>query len=265
MGKKAIDVRHLALKAYNLTKSSKSRQDHIDDVGHRINYLLSFVYGYTSISDPSIDTDDEIINWTFVDVADDLNAANWSIACGFYKAAASSMRNAIDIAAAALYFQLRENSKTERGSYNKYFAEWDSGQRDTPNWGEMKDIMNNCLSLKAFNKQYSCDIFEELHAHFKYLCNFTHGRPYDKVNLSPTNSINLECDTPEFDATVFPRFNILALDTIAWIATIWLVAFPAIITGDPLDDKGSKKTYESLLSHQRARDALAYSLSRTSI
>ncbi len=127
MGKKAIKVCQLALRAYHKTISRKSREDQIKDIGIKIDNLLTFIYGYTDINDPSIHTDDEIINWTFVDVADDLNAANWNVACGFYKAAASSLRNSLDMAVAALYFQIRENTEMGTGAYNKYFAEWDNG------------------------------------------------------------------------------------------------------------------------------------------
>ncbi len=125
----------------------------------------------------------------------------------------------------------------------------------------MNGTLNKFASVQLFNKKYSCDIVDELYSHFKYLCNFTHGRPCDKVGLTPTNSINLGCDTPEFEASVFPVFIDLILNTISWIATIWLITFPAIVAGDPLNDKRLKQKYESLLIHQRGRDALTYSYS----
>ena len=176
-GMKAINIRMLANEAYNNTISNSARQKQVDDLGMSIDVLIDLVYGYTFINDPSLDTDDEIINWTFVDVVDDLNAANWNMACGFYKAGASCLRNSLDLAIAALYFQIRQNREGNSVGYNRFFAEWDRGDRDTPNWGETKDTINQESSIRSFNRMYHCDLVEETHCHFKYLCNFTHGRP----------------------------------------------------------------------------------------
>ena len=39
--------------------------------------IMSFINGYTLTDDKNIDTDDEIINWTIVDVIDDISSAIW--------------------------------------------------------------------------------------------------------------------------------------------------------------------------------------------
>jgi len=258
MGIKAINLRKLAAEAYNKTTSDPARLKRIDDLGLCIDMLIDFVYGYTSIDDPSLDTDDEIINWTFVDVADDLNAANWNITCGFYKAAASCLRNALDLATVALYFQIRENAGGVTGGYNRFFAEWDRGDRDTPNWGEMTPLIKREASVQSFNNKYACSVIDEAYGHFKYLCNFTHSRPFDRHDSTPTNSINLGSDTPDFDAPTFERLMNLANETIAWIATMWLVSFPGIISTDPLNDSTTYKKYEALLSHKRGNEAINF-------
>jgi hypothetical protein len=258
MGIKAINLRKVAVEAFHKTTSDPTRLQQIDDLGVCIDMLLDFVYGYTSIDDPSLDTDDEIINWTFVDVADDLNAACWNISCGFYKTGASCLRNALDIGTVSLYFQIRENTDGMPNGYNKFFSEWDRGDRDTPNWGEMMSVINRETTIQSFNKRHVCNVVEEAHEHYKYLCNFTHSRPFDRSSRTPTNSTNLGCDTPDFDATTFERLMKLADETIAWIATLWLVTFPKIISVDPLNDATTYRKYMTLLSHGRGNEAVIF-------
>jgi hypothetical protein len=258
MGIKAINLPKLALEAFNRTTADPKRVQQIDTLGARIDMLIDFVYGYTDIDDPSLDTGDEIINWTFVDVADDLNAANWNVSCGFYKTGASCLRNALDIATVALYFQIRENTNGMAGGYNRFFTEWDRGDRDTPNWGEMTSIIKRETAIQSFNNRYSCNIIDEAYDHFKYLCNFTHSRPFDRTSGRPTNSIWLGSDTPDFDAATFERLMSLAEETIAWIATLWLTTFPGILSTDPLNDSITYAKYEQLLSHSRGREALIF-------
>ncbi|TON14977.1 hypothetical protein CGH62_27615, partial [Vibrio parahaemolyticus] len=83
----------------------------------------------------SFDTDDEILNWTMVDVVDDLSAAIWNLGTGFYKTAASCQRGALEMASVSLYFQRLENENPVQGGYNEAFSKWDGGISSTPNWG----------------------------------------------------------------------------------------------------------------------------------
>jgi len=255
---KAIIARKLALAAYQTTISDPQRLQTIDNISRQTSMLLDFIYGYTFIEDEALDTDDEIINWTFVDVSDDLNAATWNISCGFYKTAASCLRNALDLAMAALYFQIRANLDTEGDGYRKFFAAWDCGNRDTPSWGETTVLMRRHQSIELFNREYNCDVVVETYNHFKYLCNFTHGRPFAKTDKSPTNSAWLGGATPEFDSDAFDKLIKLARETIASIATSWLVAYPQILSTDPLNGLGSHSKYRMLLSNKRGEDALAF-------
>ena len=61
------------------------------------------------VDDPNIDPTDEIINWRFPDVAEDLSGAIWNLASGFYKAAASLSRNAYELSTVSLAFQIEQN------------------------------------------------------------------------------------------------------------------------------------------------------------
>ncbi len=134
----------LAIQAYQDTIADKERAAKLDAIGEQISDLYSFIYGYTNIDESEgLDTDDEILNWTFVDVIDDLNAATWNIACGFYKAAASCLRNALDISNTSLYFQIKENdhSRNSGTGYNPDFSEWDIGKTKTPNWGTTTSLI----------------------------------------------------------------------------------------------------------------------------
>jgi hypothetical protein len=216
-GEKALKIRELALDCFTLTTSDLKRRSVLDELGVGIDRMMSVVYGYSFIDNDAIDTDDEIINWTFVDVSDDLSAANWNICCGFYKTAASCLRNALDMAIAALYFQARTNQSPEDA---RLFVEWDRGDRDTPNWGETTNYLKRQASIRAFDSENGTDICADVYKHFKYLCNFTHGRPSDPGDRSYTNSIWMGGDAPGFDSEEFQRLVSLAAATTSWIVTI---------------------------------------------
>jgi len=101
-----------AAKAHEKTMEHKSET--LSRLSKQVSDLHGFVYGYTYIPEPNFKVrDDEIINWTFVDVCDDLSAACWNLGCGFYKPAGTLLRCALDLGVAALYFQTQEgmNSK----------------------------------------------------------------------------------------------------------------------------------------------------------
>ncbi|MFI5251282.1 MAG: hypothetical protein ACHQQQ_02525 [Bacteroidota bacterium] len=256
MGAKSRRIIELAQQANTITLSDPTRINRLKYLGQKVDEMLGFVYGYTQINDPKIAGDDEIINWTFVDVSDDINAAAWNLCSGFYKSAATLLRNALDIATVSLYFQAREDF-TKNGD-EKYFSEWECGKRDTPNWREMKTLINKLQPIKDFNIQDSCDIVNEIYSHFQYLCNFTHSRPYSNDDDLPTNSINMGADTPDFDEQLFERICELTEDTIGWICTIWLVIYPKILKTNPLGDTATMDQYEKLLNVQRGMDALKY-------
>ena len=83
---KPLHIRTLAINALITTTVQHCRTLH--GLAKRVSQLHRFVYGYTIILEPNLVVrEDEILNWTFVDVCDDLNAALWNLACGFYKPA----------------------------------------------------------------------------------------------------------------------------------------------------------------------------------
>ena len=256
----ARNIKSLAIQAYQDTLANKDCADKIDAIGTQIADLFVFIYGYTAIDNSEgIDTDDEILNWTFIDVMDDLNAANWNIACGFYKAAASCLRNALDVSNAALYFQIHENdhSKKNKTGYNSEFSKWDSGLSKTPNWGTTTSLIKKQPNVQKFNSEYSWEFPKDCLNFYHYLCNFSHGRPFAN-DKTPTNSMNLGYNAPQLEEDLFERFTELAEITIAWISTMWLITFPQILSTDPLGDLSTFYPYKEILNSSKGKDALEF-------
>lgn len=216
-----------------ITVGDFARLNKLDALAKTVIALNRFVRGYESISDPSIDTDDEILNWAFEETSTDFCSAIWLLASGFYKGSASSLRNAFDIATASLYFQIRENTNPATGAYNRFFAEWDRGDRQTPNWGEMKTFISNQPSVIRFKANTGIDILEEAYDHFKYLCAYTHTAAFAN-NRDPVTAINMTGTAPAFDETFFLRGCAMTSKTISLIAMMWQVVFPQILLTCPL-------------------------------
>lgn len=221
--------------------SDSLRSARVSELGILSTCMQDFVQGYTYIDDDELDTDDEIINWCFGEVSTDMTSAIWLLACGFYKASASSLRNALDIAAASLYFQMRQNSHAGSG-YNPFFSQWDQGARDTPNWGEMKTILNAQNSVVEFRTKTGLDLVDQTYSVFKHLCGYTHTSAFD-INGAPVTAINLSGTAPAFDADAFDRGCNLAVATMAHIAMLWQVAYPGIARTEPLKGKDPKFTH----------------------
>lgn len=214
------------------TLSSPGRAGRIDELGKLASSLEAFVQGYQRIVDPEIDTDDEIFNWTFGEAPADFAAAIWLLASGYYKASVSCLRNAYEISMVALYFQVRENTKKNVG-YNKFFAEWDRGDRDTPNWGEMKDYIAKQKTVEEFVARIGIDPIAVVYDHFKYLCAYTHTSAFAGVD-DPVTAINMTGIAPAFDEQFFTRGSELTIKTIALIAILWQIVYPGILKTEPL-------------------------------
>ncbi|SAL22603.1 hypothetical protein AWB71_01161 [Caballeronia peredens] len=221
------------------TISDPARARRLDELAKSVSFLEAFVRGYERIDDPAIDTDDEILNWAFSEAPADFASAIWLLASGFYKASAASLRNALDIATASLYFQIRENTEPGVKSYNRFFAEWDRGDRDTPNWGEMKTFISTRPSVKSFDGLHSTEIVEYAYKHFKYLCAYTHTGAFAN-NGDPVTAINTTGVSPAFDDRFFDRGCELTAKTIAVIAILWQVVYPQIVTTEPLGPTSNK-------------------------
>ena len=268
-------VRRHAFAASLATTSSEERERALHDLEGLAGEVFNFVSGYSCIDDPNLETTDEIINWVFGEVSFDLGAAIWNLQCGFYKTAASSLRTALDIAFAALYFQVRENAEpTESGwnrfyteenaeptesGWNRFYTEWDQGSRFTPSWGESKTFVSQQVSVSRFNKLHGCDLITEAHAHFKYLSAYVHGSAYT-TDGHPVRAIEtIEAHAPSLDVKHFDHVLKLSKATITWIVTLWQVAYPDLL--DPsrhysvLDPTRFEKMFDS---HDRGRQAFAY-------
>jgi hypothetical protein len=224
-----------ALKA---TLSDPRRFKTLDDLAKSISSLELFVRGYELIDDPALDTDDEILNWVFSETATDFASAIWLLASGFYKASASSLRNGLDISTASLYFQIRENTDPTPGSYNRFFAEWDRGDRQTPNWGEMKPVISKQPSVLRFQANTTISITDFAYDHFKYLCAYTHTSAFAN-NGDPVTAINTTGVAPEFHDTYFTRGCELTAKTVSLIAMLWQVVFPQIAATNPIGPPSS--------------------------
>lgn len=226
------------------TLSSPKRLAAIHNLGALSSNLERFVRGYEHINDPSISTDDEILNWVFSEVPTDLAGAIWLLASGYYKASASTLRNAFDIAIASLYFQIRENNKTGTG-YNSFFSEWDRGERQTPNWGEMKTYISSQPSVKRFKAKNGFDPVDRLYAHFKYLCAYTHTSAFASHGSDPVTAINMTGVAPSFEEKYFTRGCELVETTVSLIALSWQSVYPQIYGTRPLGQASSD--YELLI------------------
>lgn len=221
------------------TVKDASRLQQLNVLAESVSDLESFVRGYERIEDASVDTDDEILNWAFSETASDLCSAIWLLASGFYKASASSLRNAFDIGVAALYFQIRENTDAADGGYNRFFLEWDAGRRQTPNWGETRPFIAAQPSVTRFNSNCGVDILEEAYGHFKYLCSFTHTSAFAN-NGDPVTAINTTGTAPAFEEEFFLRGCSLVSRTISWVALLWQITYPQIASTLPLGPLGGE-------------------------
>jgi len=217
----------------SMTIGDTTRVCKLDSLAKSVSSLEAFISGYTNIDDPAIDADDEILNWAFSETPTDFASAIWLLASGHYKASASSLRNAFDIAIASLYFQIRENTDPGVRGYNRFFSEWDRGDRQTPNWGEMKSFILARSSVKNFDSANGVDIVEYAYKHFKYLCAYTHTSAFAN-NGDPVTAINTTGISPAFDVSYFDRGCEMTAKTVSLIAILWQVVFPQIVTTEPL-------------------------------
>jgi hypothetical protein len=209
------------------TLADAARAERIDGLGRLASALERFVRRYQAMDDESIDTDDEILNWVYGETPTDLASAIWLLASGYYKASAASLRNALEIATAALYFQIHENGHTERG-FNKFYSEWDQGTRRTPNWGEMRPLIRRQPSVVAFVARTAVDPVAAAYEHFQYLCAYTHTSAFTPAH-EPVTAINIGAGVaPAFDAGAFERGCQLTQKTASTIAILWQVVFPGM-------------------------------------
>lgn len=208
----------------------------------RMNALITLAYG--AQSDAANQLDDEIANWTLPDVAHDLSAARWLVWNGFVKSAFSLVRSACDMTLASLYFHVRESEgaanggdESDVGGWTRFFVEWDRGERDTPNWGEMKSYLETRAAYRSFVSDLpDLNPLVAAHALFKKLSGFTHGRAWTSDG-EPASSmwIGVEWGAPNRDDALLHRFDELEAAAVELLAQCWLVQYPTALDAPGLD------------------------------
>ncbi|EJG0622675.1 hypothetical protein [Vibrio parahaemolyticus] len=257
----ALEIIDISLQTANDIQSIGTKNT-LDKLSKKANSILSFIYGYELTEDESFDTDDEILNWTMVDVVDDLSAAIWNLGTGFYKTAASCQRGALEMASVSLYFQRLENENPVQGGYNEAFSKWDGGISSTPNWGTTKPRLQNSPLVKKFKEENGFCIIEEAHNHFKYLCSFTHSRAFSPEDGGGTNSMNMSNQIGEYNQKEFERIVKALAVTIANIASIWAVTYPHTVAEWTEDGVGMEfVSLDELFCTPKAKLALAFARS----
>lgn len=242
------------IESYNILIKDSSNSKEIKEAAQNLDLLLDLIKEYRFKTIDGMETDDEIINWTFTDVKEDLKSALWNLCCASYKTSASCLRNAFEMSFVSLYFTIREHENHKKGvnndTFNQFFLDWDSGNKDTPNWGEMMPVINKNTHLKNFNTENNCDLMRETYSWFKHLCSFTHGRSFNKALLDsdvlPTNHANIGTNFTEKNFERFlSDFNI----TVSLIGSFWALCFPEILE----DSK-----YETIFCSLQAAKILYY-------
>lgn len=240
---------------------SDTRRIQVDDISQKIEITGNLIHDYCSIDNPNYDTDDEIINWTFVDVIGDLISAQANLLIGHYKASASLLRNAQELSFTALFFQLKQNESQNRGvQYNSHFAKWDNGLKDSPNWGTTKPVISNNNHIKQLKDTINIDIVGDSYELYKELCSYTHNRAFDK-NSQPVTNINMYKENfMGFEEDLFNRFSLLFEKTISSIITAWLVSFPEIYQVESLwCEKALKHSkIDFVVAHPRKNEIFQY-------
>ena len=258
VGDRALEIINISLQTANDIKQNNVKKE-LDILSRKANSIMSFINGYTLTDDKNIDTDDEIINWTIVDVIDDISSAIWNLGTGFYKTSASCQRGALEMASVSLYFQRLENEEPIQGSYNKAFSEWDGGLKSTPNWGVTRPLLKKHSLIKKFEKENGFCIIETAYDHFKYLCSFTHSRAFSPEDGSGTDSMNMLNQVGEYNEKEFKRIQESLHITIANIASIWAVTYPHTVSEWTEDNLGVKfASLEDIFCTTQAKQALSF-------
>jgi hypothetical protein len=241
-GEQALTILINSLNTLTALQRQTISNNKLDDIAIKTNSLISLIYGYTLTEKEGIDTDDEILNWTIADVADELCSALWNLSSGFYKTSASSLRSALEMGVVSLYFQICENEKTTSG-YNQPFADWDRGGSSTPNWGTIKPKLQKSENVNGFKIKYGYCPIEKAYDYFKFLCSFTHSRAYSPEDGEGTNSMNMKSHIGFYNEEEFLRILEAMNTTISMIASTWAIIYPHIIaewTNDNFDSKFCK-------------------------
>ncbi|WP_288078892.1 hypothetical protein [Pseudomonas sp.] len=257
-GGRAIRIMKTALQTASSTKGA-GVEARLEFLGRKANSLYNFIYGYLSGDEALFETDDEILNWTLVDVVDDLSASIWNLGSGFYKTAASCQRGALEMAVVSLYFQEQENKNKVLGGYNLQFSDWDAGSSSTPNWGTTKPFLKKHVLVKAFHAKEGFCVIESAHDFFKYLCSFTHSRAFSPEDGLGSNTMNMKSDVGEFHEEEFQRIATALDNTVAHIVSMWSVMYPHVVQDwESSNGAGGNLSFEELFCTLSSQTALEF-------
>lgn len=252
------DLRENAKRAYSEFEADDGLVALLDEMGELVDLYERFIRSYLSIEDKALDTDDEIINWTFPDVIADLSNSLWNIACGYHKASVVSLRNAYELTAISLTFQIEENTNPSPDSWNKLFTDWDTGREKTPNWHRILNHFSNSRSFVEFGRIHKISPRDLFYAHYSQLCSYTHSRPFDPLSGLPTNTTNMGWNVPFFDRELFIRFLNMVSQTISLGSAMWLITYPQMLTKQDKYGIASVPRYSSLFLPDFGREAFTW-------
>jgi hypothetical protein len=225
----------------------------------RVAQIGLFIQKMALLSSLIIDLNDDEVLYTAPDMEDDCVAAYWNMSCGYYKTAASCLRNALEIGVVGLFFM--HTSRLGRSDYDL----WDVGKRAAPNWGEMKMVFKGVQDFSDFDTTYSCNLVEDSHKFFKELCCYTHSKPYLSFGGPATNYMTLLGGSfPGFDLEHFKTLMELGDRTIELLAMMWLVGFPDILSWDKELGRDASRYY-LLFKTILGRNAVDYAYVHASI
>jgi len=216
-----------ALQTLEATVSQEDARGRIAALQNRVAVQHEFFYAAVE------DYDDEIVNWTCGEVGVALSSAVWSMSGGWYSGAICQMRTALDVGIAALYFIVRE-MEGGQGDYERFYVEWDRGDRDTPNWGEMTEYLEGRPQFASLKAAKGLTPISDAYDHFKALCAYSHGAAVNKdgemIRAIDTNGL---CS---FDENLFDTAATHLDVTIQRITALWAGWFPKAMTSRPATD-----------------------------
>ena len=265
-GEQALKIIETASKTVAHLHHQSEIEARLDELAIKTNSIISLLYSYTLTEIETIDTDDEILNWTIPDVANELSATIWNMSSAFYKTAASCLRSALEMGIVSLYFQILENEKPNAKGYNEEFSGWDGGETSTPNWGKMKPKIKQHKNVKQFTSAYGYCPIQAAHDYFKYLCSFTHSRSYSPEDGKGTNSMNMKNEIGCFHEEEFLRISEAMNKTIAMISSTWAIIYPHMVkewTNDSMDS--SFVSLNKMFDTPHAVNALYFAKNKKSI
>jgi hypothetical protein len=260
-GEEALTIIKNGLQTTNYVKNQNCTKRKLDELAIKVNSLISFLSGYSLIKDTSLDTNDEILNWTTPEVGADLCSSLWNLSSGFYKTSTLSQISGFEVAIVSLYFQILQN-EYKGDEDNPDFKDWDRGDTPTPSWEITKPKLKQNQNVKDFENEYGYCPIQTAHEYFKYLCSIAHSRGAIPEGVGGIYSMSYKNDSNigEFSEKQFERTSETLSNMISIVASTWTVIFPQII--NEWEDSNSDPNFckiENLFSTDHSLKVLEFS------